>query len=258
MPEESRYDIMFKGFYNLTSSMLTHQQNLNVIANNMANISTAGYKQDRYVASTFDEVMYSRVGNKYNTGEEIGRQSYIRAADNVYTDYTQGTAEPTGYSLDFAIQGDGFFAVQLADGGTAYTRAGDFSLDDEGYLCLPGFGRVLDPDQQAIYLGTDKISCDRDGVIYYNGDMPIARLGVFTADDTAVLVRDDRGLFTGGNMTVAQAPSILNGYVERSNTDLVKQMTEMITFQRALQSAAQVSKMYDQLMTKATTDIGRM
>ena len=51
---------------------------------------------------------------------------------------------------------------------------------------------------------------------------------------------------------------VLNGYLERSNTDIVKQMTEMITYQRALQSAAQVSKMYDQLMTKATTEIGRM
>ena len=62
---------MFKGFYNLTSSMLTHQQNLNVIANNMVNISTAGYKQDLYTASTFDDVMYSRMGNKHNTGQEI-------------------------------------------------------------------------------------------------------------------------------------------------------------------------------------------
>ena len=53
-------------------------------------------------------------------------------------------------------------------------------------------------------------------------------------------------------------PKVLNGYVERSNTDIIKQMTEMITYQRALQSAAQTSKMYDQLMTKATTDIGRM
>ena len=94
--------------------MLTHQQNLNVIANNMINVSTAGYKQDRYTASTFDEVMYSRVGNKYNRGEEIGRQSYIRAASDIDTDYTQGTLEPTGLPLDFAINGDGFFAVQLA------------------------------------------------------------------------------------------------------------------------------------------------
>ena len=110
---------MFKGFYNLTSSMLTHQQNLNVIANNMANISTAGYKQDLYTASTFDDVMYSRMGNKHNTGQEIGRQSYIRAASRIYTDYTQGILEPTGIALDFAIHGDGFFAVQDPDGGIA-------------------------------------------------------------------------------------------------------------------------------------------
>ena len=148
---------MFKGFYNLTSSMLTHQQNLNVIANNMVNISTAGYKQDLYTASTFDDVMYSRMGNKHNTGQEIGRQSYIRAASRIYTDYTQGILEPTGIALDFAIHGDGFFAVQDPDGGIAYTRMGNFSLDDEGYLCLPGYGQVLDPELQPIYLGTDQI-----------------------------------------------------------------------------------------------------
>ena len=55
---------MFKGFYNLTSGVLTHQRNLNVIANNMVNVSTPGFKQERYTATTFDEVMYSRVGNK--------------------------------------------------------------------------------------------------------------------------------------------------------------------------------------------------
>lgn len=62
----------------------------------------------------------------------------------------------------------------------------------------------------------------------------------------------------GAQGTAAQDAEVLNGYLERSNTDIVKQMTEMITYQRALQSAAQVSKMYDQLMTKATTEIGRM
>ena len=80
---------MYKGFYNLTSAMLTHQQNLNVVGNNLVNISTAGYKQQRFTASTFDDVMYSRVGNIYNTGEEIGRQSYIRAPSQIYTDYTR-------------------------------------------------------------------------------------------------------------------------------------------------------------------------
>lgn len=107
---------MFKGFYNLTSAMLTHQSNLNVVANNLVNVSTAGYKQDRYTATTFDDVMYARVGTNFSEGQEIGRQSYIRATSEIYTDYTQGTMEPTGLSLDFGIVGDGFFAVQNPDG----------------------------------------------------------------------------------------------------------------------------------------------
>lgn len=249
---------MYKGFYNLTSGMLTHQQNLNVIANNMVNISTAGYKQERYTATTFDEVMYSCIGNKDSQGGEIGQLSYIRAASDIETDFTQGTLEPTGLALDFAINGDGFFAVEDEDGSVFYTRMGNFSLDEEGFLCLPGFGRVLSPDGEEIRLMTDKVYGDTQGVLYYEDGGTLGQIGVFSFDNNADLQRSDNGMFTGDGAQQAQNAEIINGYLERSNTDLVKQMTEMITFQRALQSAAQVSKMYDQLMTKVTTDVGRM
>lgn len=247
---------MYKGFYNLTSAMLTHQHNLNVIGNNMVNISTAGYKQDRYVASTFDDVLYSRVDVDHSSGTEIGRQSYIRAASEIYTDYSQGIPEPTELPLDFAIVGDGFFAVQDADGNIGYTRMGNFSLDGEGYLCLPGFGQLLDPQGEPIYLGTDKIWGDKRGVIYYDGDTAIGQLGVYSFEDNQALERNDRGLFTGENAQASENFEIWNGYLERSNSDMVKQMTEMITYQRALQSAAQISKMYDQVMSQAAKDIG--
>ena len=249
---------MFKGFYNLTSGMLTHQQNLNVIANNMVNISTAGFKQERYTATTFDEVMYSRVGNKDGQGTEIGQQSYIRAASEIATDFTQGTLEPTGMALDFAISGDGFFAVQDAEGEVAYTRMGNFSLDEEGYLCLPGFGRVLDPNGEEIYLATDKLHGDAQGILYYEQGGTLGQIGVYTFEDLDALERNPQGLFMGEDARQAQNYELVNGYLERSNADMVKQMTEMITYQRALQSAASVSKMYDNLMTKATTEVGRV
>lgn len=250
---------MFKGFYNLTSAMLTHQRNLNVVGNNLVNISTAGYKQDRYTASTFDDVMYSRVGSLFSSGEEIGRQSYIRATSDIYTDFEQGIPEPTDLPLDFAIVGDGFFAIQDPDGEIAYTRAGNFTLDDEGYLCLPGFGQVLDPEGNTIYLGTDKVYSDKQGQIFYNAGGLIGRLGIYTFEDNGELERNDRGLFVGeGAQAAQQGYEIWGKYLERSNTDMVKQMTEMITYQRSLQSAAQISKMYDQVMTRASTDVGRL
>jgi flagellar basal-body rod protein FlgG len=250
---------MFKGFYNLTSAMFTHQENLNVIANNIVNVSTAGYKQDRYTASTFDEVMISRIGNKYMDSQELGGISYIRATDQVYTDFTQGTMEPTNISLDFAIIGDGFFAIEENNGDIEYTRMGDFSLDDDGYLCLPGYGQVLDPDGNPILLGTDKIYGDDAGNIFYDDGTWLGQIGIYVFEDNGVLQHNGYGLFDGeGAQSTDTGFQILNGYVERANTDMVKQMTEIITYERALQSAAQVSKMYDDVMTKATTEIGRM
>ena len=249
---------MYKGFYNLASGVLTHQRNLDVIANNMVNVSTPGFKQDRYTATTFDEVMYSRVGNKDSIGPEIGTQSYIRATSDIETDFTQGTLEPTGLALDFAISGEGFFEVEDEDGNLFYTRNGNFSLDDEGYLCLPGFGRVHGANGAAIRLRTDQITVDSQGIISYAEGGTLGRLGVFTFEDNAALERNDMGFFTGDNARLSGESKIINGYVERSNTDVVKQMTDMVAYQRSLQSATQVMKMYDSLMNQATTEIGRM
>lgn len=249
---------MLKGFYNLTSGVLTHQRNLNVIANNMTNVSTPGYKQDRYTATTFDEVMYSRVGNESSEGPEIGPQSYIRATSDIETDFTQGTLEPTGLVLDFAINGTGFFAIQTGPGQVVYTRSGNFSLDEEGYLCYPGFGRVLNPQNQPIQLGTDKIHADNQGIIYYDEGGALGQLGVFQFADNGALERNQQGFFVGVGAQPAENVQVLNKYVERSNADVVKQMTDMITYQRSLQSATQVMKMYDTLMTKATGEVGRL
>jgi flagellar basal-body rod protein FlgG len=163
--------------------------------------------------------------------------------------------------LDFAINGDGFFAVQQTDGEIAYTRAGSFSLDEDGYLCLPGQGQVLDVNQQPIQLSTDKVTGDSSGHIYDESSHDLlGQIGVFTfeEEDMETLTHNDQGLFTGAEGTVSNSPQVLWGYVERSNVDMVSQMTEMMTCQRALQSAAQAAKMYDQIMTKATTDLGRL
>ena len=249
---------MFKGFYNLTSGMLTQQRHLNVVGNNMVNVSTAGFKESRYTATTFDDVMYARVGNKEKIYTDIGRQSYIRANSEIYVNHEQGIPEPTNIPLDFAIMGEGFFAIQDEEGNTTYTRAGSFSLDEEGYLCFPGRGYVMDPQGQRILLQTDKITADAQGNILNEDGGFLGQVGVYTFDDTAELVHNGGGFFTGAGAQAVENPSLLWKYVERSNVELIRQMTDMITCQRALQSCASVTKMYDEVMGHAASDVGRL
>ena len=250
---------MFKGFYNLTSGMLTQRQRMNNVANNITNITTPGFKSSRHIASTFQDVMYHRVGNLDKTGyAPIGNQSYITATDEVVTDYTQGAMEETGIPLDFAIDGEGFFAIRSAEGEVMYTRAGSFSLDDEGYLCYSGFGRVLDNNGNELRVMTDKITGDTMGRVYANNGMTLGRVGVFTFDDTAQLEYNEQGFLVGAEGQPTDDVIIRWGFLERSNVDMVSQMTEMLSAQRAFQSAAQVTKMYDSLMNRITNEIGKV
>ena len=250
---------MMKGFYNLTSGMASQQNRLNVVANNMTNISTAGYKAEHYTDRTFDEVMVSRIGNidksHYQTMETY--QSHILAPDQLYTDFTQGSLEETNLPLDFAIQGEGFFAIQTVDG-VAYTRAGSFTLDNEGYLCLSELGRVLDREGSPIQLPTDKLDVDAQGNLSTQGGEYLATLGVFMFPDNGELERTPYGLFTGEGAQLNDQVVIHHKWVERSNVNMIKEMVNMMTTQRALQSAAQLSKIYDQVINRAVNDIGRL
>jgi len=249
---------MFKGFYNLTSGMLTHGKHLDVISNNMANVATAGYKADRFTGATFEEVMWQRVGNKAKNYTELGIQSWITAPSALYTDYSQGAFDPTGMPLDFGIEGAGYFAVQHGDE-RIYTRDGNFTLDNEGYLTLPTQGRVLDVNGQPIRLVTDKINADDYGGLFTENGGFLGRIGVFAFEnEEEMLEKNEYGWFVSDTQPQTTLVKVHQRMVERANTDLVQQMTEMISTERAYQSAAEVTKIYDDMMTKATTDVGRL
>ena len=248
---------MFQGLYNLTSGMLTQTRNLNVISNNMSNVATAGYKSEQFMAKTFQEELIYRSGNKDKGGATpIGRMNRIVTADRNYTDYTNAGYQGTSRSLDFALSTDGFFCIQ-GEGGTVYTRNGSFSLDNGGYLCLQGVGRVLGTNGP-IYLGTDKVNVDTAGNIYTeNGNTYLGSLSVvdFQNKDEQ-LTRASDGTFTTEAQGTPVIGSIVQGALEYSNVDTVKEMTAMMSSQRVLQSNAQILKMYDQLTGKIVSQLG--
>ncbi len=267
---------MFQGFYNLASGMLYQNRNLNVISNNMVNVSTPGYKSDKLVSTTFKDEMLYRNGNRNKSNPvEIGSVSMIRSARTTKTYYDQGAVEETGGNLDFALTKPGFFAIEDSNGNRIYTRNGSFGLDDEGYLSLSSLGRVLGDDGNPIELSSDHITVDQLGNIYEeplkglgtdedgtNSDNTeprfLGKIGVVDFADYTQLVKGDNGTYT----TTAEAAAANGGIqwktIERSNIDPIEEMTSMMSSQRASQSAAQVLQMYDQLMGRIVSDIGRV
>lgn len=251
---------MTKGFYQLTSGILSQSRRLDVVSNNMTNLSTAGYKAETYTDTTFREVLISRAGaSGKGDGVTIGTESYALVPDEMYVNYSQGTMKETGLALDFAIQGDGFFAIQTGNG-VEYTRSGSFSLDDQNRLCLAGQGLVLDANGQPITLVTDQIRADGAGRIYTVDGAYQGQIGVYTFADNAQLEKAASGLFTTGGQQaqLSAQPQVNWKCVEESNVDMLQEMSRLLTAQRSLQSDSQMLKLYDELLTKATTEVGRM
>lgn len=244
---------MFQGFYDLASDMITQNRNLNVISNNMSNVSTPGYKMDRLMESTFrDEMLYRYYDQGGKTA--VGPVSRMNIADERVTDYTEGGIRETGYPLDVGLTGNGFFVIRT-ENGEVYTRNGSFNLNNDGYLILPGMGQVLGTDGQPIQMDTDDITIDSQGrITSADGNRYFGTLDIVDFADYAQLTK-----VTGGVFQAAQAPAaagdvvVTQKYLEDSNVSMAEQMTAMMSSQRVLQGSAQILRMYDQLISRATT-----
>ncbi len=248
---------MFQGFYCATSGVLTQTRDLNVISNNMANISTPGFKSDTFISRSFEEELAYRSQNKAQVGaEEVGMLGRGVGTDRNYTSYMQGSLQPTNHPFDFALNSTGFFEIQGAEG-NVYTRNGSFSLDGEGYLTLQGVGRVLDSNGQPILLGTDKISSDSLGNIFdERTDTFVAKIGVVDfADYENDLVKDDIGVFIASVAPTQIDGQIMHKAYEKANVEAVDEMANMMASQRALQSSAEILRLYDQIMNKVTNEL---
>ncbi|WP_122643820.1 flagellar hook-basal body protein [Luxibacter massiliensis] len=240
---------MFQGFYDLASNMITQNRNMNVISNNMSNVSTPGYKSDKLVESTFREELLYRYDKSGKT--PIGTVSRMNIADERVTNYSEGGLRETGSALDCGLTGNGFFAVQT-DNGTVYTRNGSFNLDNNGYLVLQGVGRVLGANGGPIRLTTDDITIDKQGnITSANGLQNFGRLQIVDFADYSQLTKVTGGVFeSAAQPQNAAGATVTQKYLEDSNVSMVDEMTAMMSGQRALQSSSQVLKMYDQLTAK--------
>ncbi|MCI8939755.1 MAG: flagellar hook-basal body protein [Dorea sp.] len=241
---------MFQGYYDLASNMITQNRNMNIISNNISNVSTPGYKEDRLMESTFREEMIYRYDQFGKT--QVGTVSRMNIADERVTDYSEGGLRETGSPLDVGLTGNGFFVVQT-NNGVVYTRNGSFNLDDQRYLVLPGVGRVLGTNGP-IQLNTDEVGIDSQGnITTEDGLQNFGRLQIVDFADYTQLTKITGGVFQAAAAPQASNATVTQRYTEYSNVNMAEQMTRMMSGQRVLQGSAQILKIYDQLVGKIVT-----
>ena len=255
---------MFRALYTAASGMLAQQLNLDNIANNLANASTAGFRGTRL---QFQDLIYQEMvvpgsaatqQTTVSTGLQIGLGTRASASEVLQT---QGDLDNTGNSLDLAIQGAGFFQVKQTNGETAYTRAGSFHLDQQGNV-VTASGDPLEPSV-TIPAGATSISVGSDGTVTVS--MPgqtnaqqVGSIQLATFPNPGGLLANGNNMFTpttasgdpivgtpGGSEGLG---TLQQGMLEDSNINVVDEFIQMIVTQRAYESNSKVVQAADQML----------
>ncbi len=241
---------MNKAFFTGASGLRAYQYNIDIVGHNISNSATAGYKVTK---PEFRDLIYTNMDA--NKNRETDEQNSIKEGHGVKVQnddlvFTQGAFATSDYALDFAIAGDGLFAVMNDDTTIEYTRNGCFDVSVEGnnaYLVDSSGRYVLDSQYQ-------KINIERNpGSNTLNIDYIKPRLGVFSFDNPQGLIRTNGASFiqseNSGEPQVAQLGSytILQSTFERSNVELSQEMTNLIVAQKAYQFSARVVTTADEI-----------
>ncbi len=262
---------MVRGLYTAASGALVAQSQVDVIANNLANVNTAGFKRSllQVQAQPVREISRYQTdpgrapGARVNgvaTGAYVGT---LGSGSQVYDTpaiFEQGLISATGNPLDVALSGPGFFTVRDGNGAVSYTRDGGFVEDAQGYLTAQNGDRVLDRNGQPIQLPQQgAFQIVRDGTISVNGT-PQGQLGIVEfANLTALRPQgSQRFVDTGAaGPRVGTNTSTLQGSLEKSDADVVGSMTALINAERWFDANVKVVQSEDQLTGLAITNVGR-
>jgi len=255
---------LIKGLYTAGAGMMLQMARQDVVANNLANVNTGGYKKQIAVAQAFPNMLISRLGEiKKNIEGEyqpvpvklIGGLGTGAAIEKIYTDFTMGNIRKTDNATDLALNSDGYFAV-LTPQGERYTRNGQFKINNEGILTTNQGYPVLDTGDQTISL-EGEFSIDEMGNISVNGES-IARLKMVRFENPQYLERQGDNLVAAQEEagTILERPGILQGYTEDSNINAVKEMVELINVVRAYESMQKVVQAEDETTQVAIDQVG--
>ena len=254
---------MIRALYSASSGMQAQQLNLDVVANNLANVNTTGFKRTR---TDFEDLLYQTFrapgatgpqGSTIPSGIQVGNGTRPVATQRIFS---QGDFQQTENPLDLVVEGDGFFQITRPDGTTAYTRSGAFKKDgtgrvvtSEGYVLQPNL--VIPTDAKGLTIASDgTVSVTVAG---QNQAQQIGQIQLAQFVNPAGLLSVGRNLFTptsaSGNAVTGVAGTnglgtIAQGFLELSNVKVVDEMVAMITTQRAYEANSRAIQTADEML----------
>lgn len=239
---------MGSGKYGAVSGAIARMQMMENISEHLAGVKTTAYKRGK--------VSFEAELGEANSGLASKSVNYTRVTGEVI-DFTPGNLEFTGNPLHLAINGDGFFQVERADGSTGYTRKGSFQLNPDGQLIDTNNRLILSANGGPITLPHTEVDIAPDGSIYADG-AEVAQVGLFQFENNSVLQRAGEGMFQavdGTEPDLHESPQMLQKNIETSNVDMMKAMVRMTSNKRTFEATQKALRIYSD-MDKKAAEIG--
>lgn len=255
---------MIRSLYTAVSGMIaTENQQANVV-NNMTNANTTGYKKDSLITKSFDEVLLKnqqKLGKNLYTTKKLGKMSFGVAMDEVHTHFDQGDLKETGSKGDFAINGNGFFAIQTGNG-IKYTRDGQFNVNNQGYLVNTSGDQVLGKNNatgalEPIYVGGSDFVLDANNNIVVNG-VATQKIAVADFADYTKLKKAGDNYFNTDEQPTYVNPDVRQRFLESSNVNILNEMVDMISVMRNFETNQKVVTYIDDTLEKAANRVGKV
>lgn len=251
---------MVRGLYTAATGMAVQRNRMDVVTNNLVNAETTGFKKDTLVTSSFSQVMLYRINdpsvNIYGSNE-VGPYNHGTHIDELFTAFAPGVLESTGKSTDFAIEGEGFFAVET-ENGERYTRSGNFKVDEAGYLVTSDGNYVLGENGR-INVGNQNFSVAPDGTVTgATGESDKLRLVTF--NEPGVLRKQGDNLYYaygGAAAAPADGAKVKQFAQENSNVNVADEMVDLMTLYRKYEANQKVVSMTDNTLGLAV-NIGKV
>jgi flagellar basal-body rod protein FlgF len=255
---------MNRGIYPILSGALAHERRMQVFANNMANVNTAGFKQDEQAFKAIFPQYHAVIpagGRTVGLAQQMMARPYgpservFVSPHQVKTTFEAGRVRLTGNPLDVAIQGRGFFEVKTPQG-LRYTRNGMLSLDRDRRL-VTGLGHPVMGTKGEIKIPPGKLDISAQGEIRVD-EKPVATIKVMEFSDEDMPQKSSDGLFFSEKGTVSKNPQIQVGHIEESNVNSIGEMVKMIQGMRNYESTQKLIQTLDRMAEIAIQDVGRV